>query len=609
MPSIIQRLPDALANQIAAGEVIQRPASVVKELMENAVDAGADAIELVVEQAGKSLIRVIDNGIGMTAEDARMAFEKHATSKIRTVDDLFDIRTKGFRGEALASMAAIAHVEVKTRQEGDELGTEVRVAGSEISGVEPCQTPVGTSVAVKNLFFNVPARRQFLKTDNVETKHIVDEFTRVALAHPEIGFQLTHNGNELYRLRPGNRRQRIVGVLGDAVNDRLVPVSEETDHLRVDGFVGKPEFARKTRGEQYLFANNRFIRSNYLNHAIYKAYKDMIPSDRYPLFVLFLEVDPERIDVNVHPTKQEVKFEDEKLIYSVVNAAVRHALARFSITPSLDFDAESGFDNALTSMSGPPKDFDPSHSALNRASTDFPFSGQQRPRPADSGVERWQELYEIARKDSQARFTIPSTDEAGDRLFDNATERRPVQLHGRYILSVIRSGFVLIDQRSAHERILFERFLERLTSDQAAPQQQLFPQTIELAPADAELLNGVLDDVRTLGFDISAFGGTTFVVNGLPADLDLEGASWVEELLDGVRAADSVGGLDARERVAWAMARSTAVRRGKSLSAEEMGRLTDELFACSNPYTTPAGRKTIATFTLGDLDRRFAKTP
>ena len=443
----------------------------------------------------------------------------------------------------------------------------------------------------------------FLKSANVETKHIVDEFIRVALAHPEIGFSLISNGHELYRMKASNLRQRVVNVLGENFNERLVPINEETDYLKITGFVGKPEFARKTRGEQYIFANRRFIKSAYINHAIYSAYSDMIPKDKYPLFILYLTIDPSRMDVNVHPTKQEVKFEDEKLIYSFVNSASRHGLSQYSVSPSLDFEQENMF-NQMGTFDNPPKDFNLQKSPINISKSDFPFTSKKKEK---DNLENWQDVYEIARKD--ASYTIPSKEQKEFIEPNNEkvnTEVKPYQIHERYIVSPIRSGFIFIDQRAAHERILFERFLQQLEHNEPVKQQQLFPKTLEFSSADAEILKEVLSEINKLGFDIQEFGNNAFVVHSLPSDIGVTDQKvLLDELIEQYKNSYKLGMLSQRESVARSLALGANIKQGKKLTDEEMRTLIDELFACENPYTTPTGRKTFIKYALGDLEKMF----
>lgn len=616
MADIIQLLPDAIANQIAAGEVIQRPASVVKELMENAIDAGATSVKLIIKEAGKSLIQVIDNGCGMTETDARMSFERHATSKIREAEDLFAIRTMGFRGEALASIAAVAQVEMRTRRKADELGTRLVVEGSIVKVQEACQCSAGSNISVKNLFFNIPVRRNFLKTNTVEMRHILDEFQRIALANPDIFFSLHHNNSEILHLPPANLRQRIIAIFGNQANKKLVPVKEDTDIVKLEGYVGKPEFARKTRGEQLFFVNNRFIKSGYLNHAVLSAYEDLLPTDTYPLYIIFIDIDPEHIDINVHPTKQEIKFDDEKLVYNYLKVAVRHALGQYSIMPTLDFDQDPSFSSVSKT---PPEVTAPPVSGSS-------ISGQFNiPKPSsrqDSNLKRWKDLYDGlddyagspagGEQTGGGPVTIESqwTDESntmddGSGSFSKH-QKEPYQIHASYIVSHIKSGFVLIDQQAAHERILYEKYLEILASQSASTQKQLFPQTVNLAPADAALLRDILPQINLLGFDIQEFGVNTFVINGVPAESTgkQDEEAILESLLEQYKMNIDLK-LDSRENLARSLARSAAIKRGQNLSITEMQSLIDQLFACAIPFKSPTGKNCVLTFELEELVKRF----
>ncbi len=614
MTNVIQLLPESVANQIAAGEVVQRPASVVKELMENAIDAGASSIRLIVRDAGKTLIQVVDDGCGMSETDARMCFERHATSKIREAKDLFSIRTMGFRGEAMASIAAVAQVELRTRRAVDELGTRVAIEGSTLIAHEPCQTAAGTSVAVRNLFYNVPARRNFLKSDAVEMRHIIDEFQRIALAHPEIFFSLHHNDQELFHLNPSTLRARIVKIFGEAVNKKLVPVQEETEVLRISGFVGKPDYFRKARGEQVFFVNRRFIKSSYLHHAVMNAYEGMLPPDTYPLYVLFLEVDPSRIDVNVHPTKQEIKFDDERLVYNYLRVAIRFALGVHNVTPTLDFDQEPAFVVRPTPLPEAP----PHGGRVGNRS----WGPREPSATSDEQLRHWQRLFEGMRADTANTLPSQATEEVvgqsavgGGQLIESDAEatpfskaqRVPYQIHSRYIVSHIKSGFLLIDQQAASERILYERYLDALRQQPVTTQQLLFPKNVELSTADAALLRSLLPEVNRLGFDIAEFGGNTFVIHGVPTGMesDLSEEALLERLLEQYQHLLEPD-LGLHERLACALARSTAVRSGRTLSVEEMQVLVDQLFACSQPYRSPSGRLCFITFELEELQRRFA---
>ena len=491
MPDIIQLLPDSVANQIAAGEVVQRPASAVKELIENAIDAGADKIQLILKDAGKSLIQVIDNGCGMSLTDARMCFERHATSKIKKAEDLFAIRTMGFRGEAMASIAAIAQVELKTRRHGDELGTCLFIEGSEVLRQEACSANTGTSICVKNLFYNTPARRNFLKSNPVEMRHIIDEFYRVALANPQIFISLHHDGQEVYHLPGSNLKQRIVHLFGSSYNERLVPVTEDTSVIKLHGFVGKPEYARRTRGEQFFFVNNRFIKDAYLNHAVLMAFKELLPEDTYPLYVLYIDIDPSKIDINVHPTKTEIKYQDEQTIYAIIRSSVKRSLGRYNITPSLDFDQENSIGHLVTPK--PPEeivapsitfnpDFNPFNTG-NKTEREIPFLRNAGDQPRSSPIPRnWDTLYEISKKDNPVQHDLHAekTVEADDQEVSKPSERQLFQIQNRFILSQIKSGFMLISQQAAHERILYERFLQQLQNHSGVSQQSLFPQSVTL---------------------------------------------------------------------------------------------------------------------------------
>lgn len=623
MADIIQLLPDSIANQIAAGEVIQRPASVVKELLENSIDAGSTQIKLIIKDAGKALIQVIDNGCGMSETDARMCFERHATSKIRAAKDLFEIRTMGFRGEAMASIAAIAQVEMKTRKHNEDLGIRLTIEGSEIKSQEACQCNAGTSLSIKNLFYNVPARRNFLKTTTVEMRHIIDEFQRVALAHPDIFFSLHHNNSEIFHLPVSNTRQRIVNVFGQNSNKKLVPVSEETDALKLNGFVGKPEFAKKTRGEQFFFVNNRFIKSGYLNHAIMGAYEDMLPKDTYPLYIIFIEIDPARIDINVHPTKQEIKFDDERLVYNYLKVSVRHALGQHSITPTLDFDQEQ----ALTGYRPPQRRTDqndtvsytqPSKMNQSQQYETIPSKGNNSPLDS-SNLKNWKKAYEGLDEfdvesdggDGKA-ITIESGFSGENQLDDSkqsfSKEAKPLfQIHSTYIVSHIKSGYILVDQQAAHERILFERYSTLLNEKQPQTQKELFPKNITLTSADTELLKGLLPQINLLGFDIQEFGKDTFVIHGVPADMKSgqDEQKVIEKLLEQYKSNQDLN-LNIQENIARSMARSSAIRKGQSLTQEEMRELVDKLFACEMPFTSPNGKKCFITFELEELAKRFS---
>lgn len=618
MPDIIQLLPDAVANQIAAGEVVQRPASAVKELVENAIDAGAGKIQLVLKDAGKSLIQVIDNGCGMSLTDARMSFERHATSKIKKADDLFAIRTMGFRGEALASIAAIAQVELKTRRHDDELGTRIFIEGSEVISQEACAADTGTSICVKNLFYNTPARRNFLKSNPVEMRHIIDEFQRITLANPKVFFTLHHDGQEVYHLPASTLKQRIVHLFGNNYNQRLVPVEEDTSVIKLHGFVGKPEFARKTRGEQFFFVNNRFIRDAYLNHAVLMAFKELLPEDTFPLYVLFIDIDPAKIDINVHPTKTEIKYQDEQTIYAVVRTAVKRSLGLYNIMPSIDFQQDNTIaqlvvPKPLEEIVAPTITFNPDFNPFNtdkNAGGETAFSGRngaylRSPIPAN-----WDTLYEISKKETvlQPQAYEETSIRVDEQEIGKPVEKLLFQLHSRFILSPIKSGFMLINQQAAHERVLYERFLHQLQNHTGLSQQSLFPQPVTLNSSDFELLKELLPDIRALGFDIREFGRNTVIVEGVPADLNnTDEHELLEKLLEGYKNNQSVLKLDKRDSLARSLARNAAIKAGTKMATEEMNLLIDQLFACQMPNLALNGKLIITTFSTEELLERFEK--
>ncbi|EHQ28486.1 DNA mismatch repair endonuclease MutL [Mucilaginibacter paludis] len=618
MSDIIQLLPDSVANQIAAGEVVQRPASAVKELVENAIDAGADKIQLILKDAGKSLIQVIDNGCGMSLTDARMCFERHATSKIRKAEDLFAIRTMGFRGEAMASIAAIAQVELKTRRFEDELGTLIEIEGSQVIKQEACSCNAGTSICIKNLFYNIPARRNFLKGNPVEMRHIIDEFQRVALANPQIFFTMHHDGQEVYHLPAASLKQRIIHLLGNQYNQRLVPVEEDTSIINLRGYVGKPEFARKTRGEQFFFVNNRFIKDAYLNHAVMTAFEELLPEESYPLYVLFIDIDPSKIDINVHPTKTEIKYQDEKSIYAIIRSAVKRSLGRYNITPTIDFDQENSIEHLITA-----KPFEEIVAPSITFNPDFnPFAPEKtaRPDPAfrnygdyqKSAIpQNWDTLYQISQRDTaqQQQMDIDRQKvEINEEQISKSSERQLFQIHNRFILSQIKSGFMLVNQQAAHERVLYERFLQQLENHSGVSQQTLFPQSITFNAADFELLRELLPDVRALGFDVREFGKNTVVVEGIPAELhNANEHALLEHLLEGFKNNQAVLKLDKRDNLARSLARNAALKAGTRLSLEEMNILIDQLFACQMPNISLSGKPIIITFTLTELLEKFEK--
>ncbi len=616
MSDIIQLLPDSVANQIAAGEVIQRPASVVKELVENALDAGATEILVHVKDAGRTLVQITDNGCGMSPTDARMSFERHATSKITSANDLFNIRTMGFRGEALASIAAIADVELRTKKVEDEVGTFIHIVGSEVIKQEPVACSNGTSFQIKNLFFNVPARRKFLKGNTTELKHIISEIQRVAIPNPGIKISLFHNNSAVYELPKANHRKRIVDLFGKAINQSLVTVDEETSIVKVFGFVGQPKFARKTMGEQFFFVNGRYIRHPWFHKAVMQAYQQLLPADAFPAYFLFLETDPANIDINVHPTKTEIKFENERDIWPILHAAVREALGKNNVVPSIDFDQSGSIDIPL-----PPKSFDEIQFPEIRINPDYnpfeterqPVSGSYPKNPvAKKNLDRWEDLYTGTQLKLRPEIPESQPEIEEEKMFDTPPEqfsgKKTLQLKQKYILTPVKSGLMVIDQKRAHERILYEKFLEALKTESVASQQLLFPQTFELNPADAAILGSALSDLVSLGFDIREFGKNTFIISGTPVMTDkTEPLQVVEKLLEEFKTLQVDTRSRAKEQIAGSLAKASALEYGTELKQEEIIHLIDELFACSTPNFSPDGKRVLHIIPVTDIEKSFLK--
>ncbi|MEO9482609.1 MAG: DNA mismatch repair endonuclease MutL [Ekhidna sp.] len=606
MSDVIHLLPDGIANQIAAGEVVQRPASVVKEMLENSVDAGATSIKLIVKDAGKSLIQVVDNGCGMSITDARMSFERHATSKIRSSEDLFKIRTLGFRGEAMASIAAVAQVELKTRHADDELGTQLIIESSEIKSQEPIAQNQGTSISVKNLFYNVPARRNFLKSNPVELRHITDEFQRVALANPNIAFSLVQNDLETYKLDDGKLSKRIVQLFGKNYQQQLVPCSEETDLVKISGYIGKPENAKKTRGEQFFFINNRFIKNSYLNHAVNRAYQGLLKEDYFPFYVLFIEIDPVHVDINVHPTKTEVKFDDDRMLYGVINSAIRQALASFNVTPSLDFSADVSFDHLNIQRENP--------SFTSKKDRDYGSfksleSNQER-------LDKLNELYASATQEEIATIEEAEKERVVQTTFTSSInqptevdEKKPTyHLHGRYLLRQVKSGMVVLDKVSALERILFEQYQKSMQAGAGASQSCMFPQQVNLNPSDFALTVELKEEINLLGFEFEQMGESMIVIQGIPAELAPCNEKEVfEGLIEQYKFNAEKLDLPKNESLARALAKRTATNRCNKLKEEEMDHLMDRLFACEQPNYTPDGNPTYVLVSLEQINDWFKK--
>lgn len=619
MSDLIRLLPDSVANQIAAGEVIQRPASAVKELLENAVDAGATQVKLLVKDAGKGLIQVIDNGSGMSETDARMCFERHATSKIREANDLFSIRTLGFRGEALASIAAIAQVELKTRKADEEIGTSIIIEGSKVKSQEPVACQQGTTFLIRTLFYNVPARRNFLKSDNVEFRHILEEFQRVALVHPDIEFSLFNNDKPVFQLSKGNLRQRIVHLFGNQINEKLLPVEAKTELVSVIGYIGKPETARKTRGEQYFFANGRYIRHPYLHHAVEQAFEELIPESAIPSYFLYIEVDPSTIDINIHPTKTEVNFQNGQVLYASVRASVKHALGMFSLSPTLDFDTEPTFDFVA------PKGYEPKEPQIILNPDYNPFRKPQNFLKANAGMSPnrsgWEKMYDgIA---GQASLPLQNEDNQDFKLVpEQQNEQAPslipagsayeanklFQVQNRFIVANVKSGLLIVDQQKAYERIIFERISANAEGQAITRQRVLFPQSIQLSTVDSEIMAEITGDLDSLGFEISSMGGGTFVINTLPSNMPSgEIIDFIDGLLEDFKKnrADSTDGL--RIKLARIIAGNMAVKAVKNLKAEEMQQLIDELFACQVPDVAPDGSKVLKIIQVQEIDKLISK--
>lgn len=603
MADLIHLLPDSVANQIAAGEVIQRPASAVKEILENAIDSGADRIDLIIKDAGKTLIQISDNGCGMSEVDARMAFERHATSKIRTVEDLFRIRTMGFRGEALASIAAIAQVEMKTRRHEDELGTHIILEASEVKSQEYCHCPPGTTLMIKNLFFNVPARRKFLKSDPVELRNIIEEFQRIALAHPHVNLSLYNDRKLILQLKASNLRQRIVNIFGSSYDQKLIPVEQKLDTLTIRGFIGKPEFARKQRGEQYFFVNNRFVRHPYLSHAVESAYEELLPEKSYPSYFIFIDIDPSEIDVNIHPTKTEIKFEDEKLVYSILRSTVKASLGKFHVMPTIDFDVEPAFifttPPSSTIVKPPEVPFNPAYN---------PFETTEQRQRQKNNRENWEKLFIPPDKPGQGFPTLTTKNElnsADDTTEDTLTSTGGfLQLHRQFIVTQVKSGLLIIDQQRAHERILYERYLELLQHQTYLTQQVLFANTFALSPVDAELLNEILDHLNQLGFNIKPDTEKPFhfLAEGVPAGVQIGNIS---EMIENIVGAYKEGLIslesDKKTLLARSLAKNLSIKKGKILQEPEMRALTEELFACRMPELSPDGEPTLKILPIADL--------
>ena len=607
MADIIQLLPDAVANQIAAGEVIQRPASVIKELIENAVDAGADQINVIIKDAGRTLIQVTDNGTGMSDTDARLSFERHATSKIRTANDLFEIRTKGFRGEALASIAAIAQVTLRTRQHHDEIGTEITINGSDLEHQVSASCACGSNFMVKNLFYNVPARRKFLKSNTAEFKHIINEFQRIVLCHPEIEFTLIHNDEDIYCLQKSNLKQRIIQVFGKGIIANLNPIESETNLTTISGFIGKPEFARKTTGEQFFFVNRRYMRHPYFHRAVMKAYEKIALPETYPGYFIFFDIDPSSIDVNIHPTKTEIKFENEQVIFQILQSSVREALGKSNVMPSIDFETEGVIDIPVlrrdTEIRAPHIEVNP---AYNPFETNHSFSRKNIYQKEPAKIEGWEQLYSGFDKE------IPGVNRSDNKsLFDEEgieeevkTVPEYLQLRNKYILTSVKSGLMVIDQRRAHERVLFEDFMHIIDNHLAISQRLLFPAKLELNAVDQEILIVLDEELKSLGFEIRQGENDDFFVDGIPAMLShLNASNLVEKLIEDFKNRPVDVKEEIKEHLALLLSQSTAINYGVSLKPEEISDLFNHLFACRIPNYSPSGKIVVSIISYQDFEK------
>ncbi|MBC8320659.1 MAG: DNA mismatch repair endonuclease MutL [Bacteroidetes bacterium] len=605
MSNIIKLLPDSVANQIAAGEVIQRPASAAKELLENAVDSGATQITLAIKDAGKTLIQVTDNGCGMSAIDSRMCFERHATSKISKADDLFAIKTMGFRGEAMASIAAISQVELKSKPVGDDVGTCVKIEGSKVISQEPCQCSEGTSISVKSLFYNVPARRNFLKSNTVELRHIIEEFTRISTVNNNIGFSYYNNDKLVFKLMPGSMKSRIVSLFGNVYNERLLTVKQKTETVNISGFIGKPEFAKKTRGEQYFFVNNRFIKHPYLHHAVNNAYTELIPVDSFPSYFINIEIDPKYIDINIHPTKTEVNFQDARYVYAILQSAVKQTIGKHALTPTLDFDVipdiEAAFQTKPSAdLKQPSINLDPEYNPFTKQKSDFAGDATSFKKPS---VKNWEALYD---KHGEQDSTKSGNQEIMNKAVDPESEfesNKFLQVHNKFIVCNVKSGMMLIDQHLAHERIIYEDILDKLKSNSQPSQQQLFPQEIHMSPGDAEIVKSLKTELVKIGFGLEELGTNSFVIVGIPTDIKESSVTGIiEKIIENHKANLSDLNYDKNINLARSMASNLAIKPGTKLDEKEMQEIFDSLFMCNVPRVSPDGKKTLTIVDIGKLE-------
>lgn len=601
MSDIIKLLPDSVANQIAAGEVIQRPASVVKELLENSIDAGSTQIKVVIKNAGKSLIQIIDNGCGMSETDARMCFERHATSKIKHAEDLFSIHTMGFRGEALASIGSVAQVELKTRRKEDELGTAINVEGSRFIDQQPVNMNYGTTLSVKNIFYNVPARRKFLKSNNAEIRHIIEEFTRVALARPSVELILIHNDKMIHHLPESNLKQRIVNIFGSSYNEKIIPLEQSTDLVKIKGYIGKPQYAKKTRGEQYFFANKRFIRHPYLHHAVDNAFKELLPDNSYPAYFIFINVEPSNIDVNIHPTKTEINFQDNQMIYAFLQSTIKKSLAQHNIIPSIDFEQEQSFQSNFESNKPIVNPFFKKENSYN------PFTNKQKDNLRKTNKEDQPEsIYRILSDESNIESSLGKSPESFTEKAKITGSGKFLQIQNKYIITYIKSGILIIDQHNAHLRILYEKYLRHLEKRRTVTQKELFPIQIRLSQEDAEILKEIRSELDLIGFSIKDLGKNTFVIDGTPSDCQNASIDeLIENILENFKKLNKDLISDRKIRIARSLASNLAIKHGKRLQPEEMESLSEKLFSCMVPEKTPAGKLTMYTLSYESIEKKF----
>ncbi|MFY0673792.1 MAG: DNA mismatch repair endonuclease MutL [Bacteroidia bacterium] len=617
MSSIIELLPDAIANQIAAGEVVQRPASVVKETLENALDAGATEIQLSIQEAGKSMIQIIDNGKGMNETDARMCFERHATSKIKKVDDLFNIHTFGFRGEAMASIGAVARVELKTKQAHDELGTEILIEDSRVLSQQPAATKNGTCITVKNLFFNVPARKNFLKSNKVEIRHISDEFVRAALSRPDVAFKFYIDNDLTYDLRSGNFKKRVIQLFGKAYEKAMVEVKEDSAIVKISGYVATPEMAKKTRGDQFFLANGRFIKSPYFNHSVVGAFEKLIPEGYYPAYFLKFELEPSKLDVNVHPTKTEVKFEDDKAIYAILSAAIKKALNDFHVAPVIDFDQDKANLEHWMQGSNSSKNIGFSAHASSKESLTNKVSSIWTPpaylnqQPAQ-GASNWKSLYQGLENTGHEKGNHLQNVEREKpsaslkSLVDFEIDKKPFQLANKYLVSTIRSGLLLVHQNRAHERVLYEKFSKSIKEGKSKTQKKLFPEVVQLNANQYKAIMACLNQINDIGFELSSFGNNAILVNGLPEEVSDDSCELVvRKMADEFSKDNTDDTLSLKDSLAKSLAKGAAIKTGKTLSQQEVLAIIEQLFACKEPYYSIDGKQTLQVMSIDELDNKF----